>query len=108
MSGDYFALFRAWRWPLLAFLCAAGMWTYVNRVLIAHQVRYAAAHGIPRGNFSDLYPRWLGAGNCCSMAGTLIVPRSRAKLRLDSTAARSIRIHPEIEITNRDSTTLCM
>ncbi len=61
MSGDYFALFRAWRWPLLAFLCAAGMWTYVNRVLIAHQVRYAAAHGIPRGNFSDLYPRWLGA-----------------------------------------------
>lgn len=56
-----FALLRPWKLPLLAALCAAGMWTYVDRVLIAHQVRYAAAHGVPRGNSSDLYPRWLGA-----------------------------------------------
>ena len=42
-------------------LCAAGVWTYTNRVLIPHQIHYAAEHGIPRGNFSDLYPRWLGA-----------------------------------------------
>ncbi len=37
------------------------MWTYLNRVLIPHQIAYAAAHDQPRGNFSDLYPRWLGA-----------------------------------------------
>jgi hypothetical protein len=33
----------------------------VRRVLIPHQVRYDAAHGEPRGNLSDLYPRWLGS-----------------------------------------------
>lgn len=58
---NYSLLFRSRTVLLAAVLCAAGMWTYVNRVLIPHQVRYAAAHGIPRGNLSDLYPRWLGA-----------------------------------------------
>jgi len=53
--------FRSWKLPLLAILCAVGMWTYVHRVLIAHQVRYDVQHGKPRGNLSDLYPRWLGA-----------------------------------------------
>ncbi len=53
--------FREFKWPLLSILCAVGMWTYADRVLIAHQVRYAAAHGQPRGNLSDLYPRWVGA-----------------------------------------------
>ena len=37
------------------------MWIYAQRVLIAHQVADAAVHGKPRGNLSDLYPRWLGA-----------------------------------------------
>ena len=37
------------------------MWYYVQHVLIPHQRRDAALHGAPRGNLSDLYPRWLGA-----------------------------------------------
>ncbi len=46
---------------LAAAVCAAGTWTYASRVLIPHQISAAAAHGTPRGNLSDLYPRWLGA-----------------------------------------------
>lgn len=46
---------------LAAILCAVGTWTYAERVLIAYQVSDAAAHDRPRGNLSDLYPRWLGA-----------------------------------------------
>jgi hypothetical protein len=46
---------------LLAALAAASMWIYANRILKAHQVADAAAHDRPRGNLSDLYPRWLGA-----------------------------------------------
>src|SRR4030081_3542936 len=41
--------------------CAVGMWTYADRVLIPYQKADAAARGRPRGNLSDLYPRWLGA-----------------------------------------------
>jgi len=52
---------RAWLWPLLAILCLIGMWEYTDRVLIPHQMLDAAAHGRPRGNLSDLYPRWIGA-----------------------------------------------
>jgi hypothetical protein len=37
------------------------MWFYVNRVLVPYQKADAAAHDRPRGNLSDLYPRWLGA-----------------------------------------------
>jgi hypothetical protein len=37
------------------------MWFYVQHVMIGHQLSEAALHGIPRGNLSDLYPRWLGA-----------------------------------------------
>lgn len=37
------------------------MWFYVQHVLIPHQQVEAALHEIPRGNLSDLYPRWLGA-----------------------------------------------
>jgi len=33
----------------------------VQRVLIPHQRADAALHEIPRGNLSDLFPRWLGA-----------------------------------------------
>ena len=32
----------------------------MNRILRPQQVADAAAHGRPRGNLSDLYPRWLG------------------------------------------------
>jgi hypothetical protein len=46
---------------LLALLCAMSMWFYVDRVLIAHQRSDAAVLGRPRGNLSDLYPRWLGS-----------------------------------------------
>src|SRR5258708_38405563 len=37
------------------------MWFYVDRILVGYQVADAAEHGRPRGNLSDLYPRWLGA-----------------------------------------------
>ena len=45
---------------LLAVALCAGMWFYVQKVQIPHQLADAAAHGKPRGNLSDLYPRWLG------------------------------------------------
>jgi hypothetical protein len=45
---------------LLALLSAPSMWCYVQEVLIPYQRADAAAHGRPRGNLSDLYPRWLG------------------------------------------------
>jgi hypothetical protein len=37
------------------------MWLYVECILIPHQKSEAEARDIPRGNLSDLYPRWLGA-----------------------------------------------
>jgi hypothetical protein len=37
------------------------MWLYPGRVLVPQQKAYAAVHGNPRGNLSDLYPRWLGS-----------------------------------------------
>jgi hypothetical protein len=37
------------------------MWFYVQHILIGHQQADAALRGTPRGNLSDLYPRWLGA-----------------------------------------------
>jgi glycosyl transferase family 87 len=46
---------------LLALLFAGSMWFYVQHVLVPYQKADAAAHGRPRGNLSDLYPRWLGA-----------------------------------------------
>lgn len=46
---------------LAALLGAAGVWLYAQRVLVSYQIAEAAAHGRPRGNLSDLYPRWLGA-----------------------------------------------
>ncbi|HXR15627.1 MAG TPA: glycosyltransferase 87 family protein [Terriglobales bacterium] len=33
----------------------------MQHILIPHQQAEAALHGTPRGNLSDLYPRWLGA-----------------------------------------------
>lgn len=46
---------------LFALILAASMWFYVNRILAVRQLTDAAAHDRPRGNLSDLYPRWLGA-----------------------------------------------
>jgi hypothetical protein len=45
----------------LAVLASASTWFYVNRILRPQQIAEAAAHSRPRGNLSDLYPRWLGA-----------------------------------------------
>jgi hypothetical protein len=44
-----------------AVLLAGSMWFYVQHVLIAHQVVEAKQYQTPRGNLSDIYPRWLGA-----------------------------------------------
>ena len=45
---------------LLTLLFAGSMWFYVQQVLVPYQKADAAARGRPRGNLSDLYPRWLG------------------------------------------------
>jgi hypothetical protein len=45
----------------LAVVASASTWFYMDWILRAQQVADAAAHGRPRGNLSDLYPRWLGA-----------------------------------------------
>lgn len=46
---------------VLALASSASMWVYVAGILKPQQVADAAAHDRPRGNLSDLYPRWLGA-----------------------------------------------
>jgi hypothetical protein len=46
---------------IVAVLAAASMWFYFDRILVGYQLADAAAHERPRGNLSDLYPRWLGA-----------------------------------------------
>jgi hypothetical protein len=40
---------------------AVSMWLWVQNIAIPHQQAESAARGTPRGNLSDLYPRWLGA-----------------------------------------------
>jgi len=45
----------------IALLLSTAMWLYVNKVLAAHQRTEAATRQTPRGNLSDLYPRWLGS-----------------------------------------------
>ena len=52
---------RAQIGSMLALLAAVSMWFYVDRILVGFQVEDAAARDRPRGNLSDLYPRWLGA-----------------------------------------------
>lgn len=39
---------------------ASSVWVWVQNITIAHQESEARERGIPRGNLSDLYPRWLG------------------------------------------------
>jgi hypothetical protein len=45
----------------VAVAVSVSTWLYINRILKAQQIADAAAHNRPRGNLSDLYPRWLGA-----------------------------------------------
>ena len=45
----------------LALLASASTWFYINKILRAQQIAEAVQHNKPRGNLSDLYPRWLGA-----------------------------------------------
>jgi Glycosyltransferase family 87 len=59
--GRHYILRSSFWLPLAAAVCAAGMWLYTQRVLVAYQIADAVTHGRPRGNFSDLYPRWVGA-----------------------------------------------
>lgn len=44
----------------LAILASASTWFYMDHILRVQQILDAAARGTPRGNLSDLYPRWLG------------------------------------------------
>jgi len=46
---------------VLALLLTASMWYYVRAILVPYQQADAAHYGRPRGNLSDLYPRWMGA-----------------------------------------------
>jgi hypothetical protein len=46
---------------VIAAVLATAMWFYVDHVLIYHQEIQAKRTHEPRGNLSDLYPRWLGA-----------------------------------------------
>ena len=45
----------------LSVVFCASTWMYVSRVLVPQQIAYSEVHGTPRGNLSDLYPRWLGS-----------------------------------------------
>jgi len=45
----------------VSIVASASTWFYMNHILRAHQLAYASLHHRPRGNLSDLYPRWLGA-----------------------------------------------
>lgn len=38
-----------------------AMWVWVQKIAVPHQQAESAAKSAPRGNLSDLYPRWLGA-----------------------------------------------
>ncbi len=46
---------------VLAVVASASTWFYADRILRPQQIADAAIHSRPRGNLSDLYPRWLGA-----------------------------------------------
>jgi hypothetical protein len=46
---------------LFAAVLSAAMWIWVQAIAVPHQQAESAAREAPRGNLSDLYPRWLGA-----------------------------------------------
>lgn len=45
---------------IVALILAGCMWFYVDHILVPYQQADAIRHDRPRGNLSDLYPRWLG------------------------------------------------
>jgi hypothetical protein len=46
---------------LVSGLLMVAMWVWVQAIAVPHQQAESAERGTPRGNLSDLYPRWLGA-----------------------------------------------
>lgn len=60
-TPTFYALKRYSLSILLPFVMASGVWIYFQRVMIPHQQNEAVQKDKPRGNLSDLYPRWLGA-----------------------------------------------
>jgi hypothetical protein len=52
---------KGWIAAGVALVLALTMWYYVGGVLIPYQQAEAAGSDRPRGNLSDLYPRWLGS-----------------------------------------------
>jgi hypothetical protein len=52
---------KPYLWLLVSLLMAGSMWYYVDHILIPHQILWSQTTGSPRGNLSDLYPRWIGA-----------------------------------------------
>ncbi|HTT19350.1 MAG TPA: glycosyltransferase family 87 protein [Candidatus Sulfotelmatobacter sp.] len=44
-----------------ALLMSLSMWIWVQSIVVPHQAAESAKLGRPRGNLSDLYPRWWGA-----------------------------------------------
>src|SRR5215831_2663914 len=52
---------QGWMPLLLALLMSASMYWFFFEVVAPGEKAEAAAKNSPRGNLSDLYPRWLGA-----------------------------------------------
>ncbi len=52
---------RSLAFVLIAVFAGASTWVYTDLILKPVQLAEARTHGRPRGNLSDLYPRWLGA-----------------------------------------------
>ena len=52
---------RGWLLPVGALVLGLLMYGYIAAVLVPYQIGGAQATNTPRGNLSDLYPRWLGA-----------------------------------------------
>lgn len=50
-----------WLWLAASLLVAFGVWHWAKHILIPANTTHALAKGVPIGNNSDLYPRWLGA-----------------------------------------------
>ena len=64
---------RALPWLALAvsLLVSLGVWNWAENILVPADTVGAVSKGVPIGNNSDLYPRWLGAPRHCSITGIL-------------------------------------
>ena len=49
-----------WLFPLGALLLGLAVYGYITAIIVPQQVDYGRTHNVPRGNLSDLYPRWYG------------------------------------------------